>query len=78
MGQQLHRTSLRQVVPTGVPHMLVSLFSWPNSSVGAPQCALGAEQVVFVPWFKCGTIPSCYPSPKCGGFEYGATLFLFK
>ena len=78
VGQLLHWTSLRYVVQTGVPHMSVSLFSRPNSSVSAPRCALGAEQVIFVPWFKCGTVPSCYPSPKCGGFGYGTTLFLFK
>ena len=65
-GQLLHWTSLR-LVPTGAPHMLVSLFSQPYSSVSAPRCALGAEQVVLVPRFKCGTVPSCYPSPKCGG-----------
>ena len=78
VGQLLHWTSLRHIIPKGFPRMLVTLFSWPNSSVGAPRCALGAEQVVFVPWFKCGTVPSCYPSPKCGGFGYGTTLFLFK
>ena len=49
VGQLLHWTSMRYVVPTGVPHMSVSLFSWPNSSVSAPHYALGAEQVVFVP-----------------------------
>ena len=41
MGQLLHWTSLRYVVPTGVPHMSVSLFSRPYSSVSAPRCALG-------------------------------------
>ena len=41
MGQLLHWTSLRYVVPTGVPHMSVSLFSRPYSSVSAPHCALG-------------------------------------
>ena len=41
MGQLLHWTSLRYVVPTGVHHMSVSLFSRPYSSVSAPRCALG-------------------------------------
>ena len=41
MGQCLHWTSLRYVLPTGVPHMSVSLFSRPYSSVSAPRCALG-------------------------------------
>ena len=41
MGQLLHWTSPCYVVPTGVPHMLVSLFSRPYSSVSAPCCALG-------------------------------------
>ena len=41
MGQLLHWTSLRYVVPTGVPHMSVSLFSRPYSSISAPRCALG-------------------------------------
>ena len=41
MGQLLHWTSLRYVVPTGVPYMSVSLFSRPYSSVSAPCCALG-------------------------------------
>ena len=41
MGQLLHWTSLRYVVPTGVPHMSVSLFSRPYLSVSAPRCALG-------------------------------------
>ena len=41
MGQLLHWTSLRYVVPTGVPHMSVSLFSRPYSSVSAPCYALG-------------------------------------
>ena len=41
VGQLLHWTSLRYVVPTGVPHMSVSLFSWPYSSISALRCALG-------------------------------------
>ena len=41
MGQLLHWTSLRYVIPTGVPHMSVSLFSRPYSSVSAPCCTLG-------------------------------------
>ena len=41
MGQLLHWTSLRYIVPTGVPHMPVSLFSRPYSSISAPRCALG-------------------------------------
>src|SRR3954469_15560784 len=41
VGQLLHWTSMRYIVPTGVPHMSVSLFSWPYSSVSAPRCALG-------------------------------------
>src|SRR4051812_43595597 len=41
MGQLLHWTNLLYVVSTGVPHMSVSLFSRPYSSVSAPRCALG-------------------------------------
>ena len=41
VGQLLHWTSLRYIVPTGVPHVSVSLFSRPYSSVSAPRCALG-------------------------------------
>ena len=40
VGQLLHCTSLHYVVQTGVPHMSVSLFSRPYSSVSAPRCAL--------------------------------------
>jgi len=39
--QLLHWTSLRYIVPTGVPHMLVSLFSRTYSSFSDPRCALG-------------------------------------